>query len=120
MRMPPARSKFARDLVGAGCLTLLFAAWALMTLFPQGGLGSTKETLVRAAIAAGAALLLALAVSWPLKAYGLVGWSPLRDLYRSRRERRAHRIMATERERGERQRAPYRAIEALPGYRESA
>jgi hypothetical protein len=120
MRTPAARSKFSRDLVGLACLSLLFAGWALVTLFPDGGLGSAKETLVRAAFAAGGALLLALVLSWPLKAYGLVAWSPLRDLYRSRRERRVRRILATELERGERQQAPYRAIEALPRYRESA
>ncbi len=120
MRTPATRSKFARDLVGFGCLSLLFAAWALVTLFPAGGLGSAKETLVRAAIVAGAALLLALVVSWPLNAHGLVAWSPLRALYRSRRKRRARRILTTELERGERQQAPYRAIEALPRYPERA
>ncbi len=120
MRTPAARSKFSRDLVGLACLSLLFAAWALVTLFPDGGLGSAEKTLVRAAIAAGAALLLALVLSWPLKGYGLVAWSPLRDLYRSWRERRALRTLAVELERGERQQAPYRAIEALPRYRESA
>jgi hypothetical protein len=120
MRTPPAHSKFARDLLGLACLTLLFAAWALVTLFPEGGLGSARETLVRAAIAGGGVLLLALVLSWPLKAHRLVEWSPLRDLYHSRRERRTQRILATELERGERQRAPYRAIEALPRYRESA
>jgi hypothetical protein len=101
-------------LIGVVCLILLFSAWALVTFFPAEGLVSVERTLVRGAAATLGCLCLALTLSWPLKALGLIAWSPLRDHYRIWRELRTRRRIQSELARGERRRAPYRAIEALP------
>jgi hypothetical protein len=107
------RSNAVKELVELLCLTLLFAGSALVILFPEGGLGSAEDTLVRAGIVVAAATGAALALSFPLRMLGLIRWSPPYGLYVRQRDRRRGAREAQQLERRERQSAPYRVIQSI-------
>jgi hypothetical protein len=109
----PPRSKLLQEVIELVCLVVLLSGWAFVTLFPEAGLESIEEALVRGALLGAAAFLVALTLSCPLKSLGLIRWAPPLDLYRRYRERRRRRLDDRERARYERQHAPYRAIESL-------
>lgn len=92
---------------------LLIAAWTLWTFFPEQGVETFEATLVRGALAAAAGLVLVLVLSVPLRALGVMRWSPPYDGYARLRDYRRRRIEHAALERQQRKDAPYRAIQSL-------